>query len=186
MPFDFAPPPSDVPSGSGEAVPARATWSRTRLAVLGRYAATVLLLNALWEIAQLPLYTLWWTAPIREVAFAVVHCTAGDVLIAVASLLLAIALFGRAWPVRRFVPVVSVTIVLGLTYTGFSEWLNVYVRHTWAYTPWMPVLPGAGLGIAPLVQWIVVPLVGFAWMRRRRRAACIASSASELDLRQCA
>jgi len=31
------------------------------------------------------------------------------------------------------------------------------VRQSWAYSPLMPVLPVTGTGLAPLLQWIVVP-----------------------------
>ena len=33
--------------------------------------------HLLWEAAQLPLYTIWWTGTRREIRFAVIHCT-GD------------------------------------------------------------------------------------------------------------
>jgi FtsP/CotA-like multicopper oxidase with cupredoxin domain len=42
-----------------------------------------------WEAAQLPLYTIWWTGTARENFIAVVHCTGGDVLITTATLLTA-------------------------------------------------------------------------------------------------
>ncbi len=138
---------------------------RARLAFFARYAATVLLLNLVWEAGQQPLYTLWWTAPFRDVGYAVVHCTAGDVLIAIVSLLIPVVLSGQEWPAQRFAPVAVAAIGLGLGYTAFSEWLNVYVRHSWAYSPWMPILPWAGLGASPLAQWVLVPAAGFASVR---------------------
>lgn len=44
--------------------------------------------HLVWEIAQLPLYSLWHTASRAELAFAVLHCTGGDLLLA-ASVLVA-------------------------------------------------------------------------------------------------
>jgi hypothetical protein len=41
-------------------------------------------LDLLWEAAHLPLYAIWTDGTIREKAFAVLHCTMGDVLIALA------------------------------------------------------------------------------------------------------
>ena len=38
-----------------------------------------------WEVAQWPLYTLWREADALHIAWAVLYCTAGDVLIASAA-----------------------------------------------------------------------------------------------------
>lgn len=113
-----------------------------------------------WEILQLPFYTLWTTGTLGQQAFAIVHCTLGDGMIAGFSLLLAVALAGRAgWPHIARMPVFLVSLVLGVGYTIFSEWLNVVVRGSWAYSELMPVVPVLGTGLAPLLQWLVVPIV---------------------------
>lgn len=125
--------------------------------------------NLVWEAAHLPLYTIWRSGTWRENAFAVVHCTGGDLLIGTASLTLALVVAGHAgWPARRFRSVTALAMVFGLAYTAFSEWLNIVIRQSWAYSEHMPVLNVAGLelGLSPLAQWIVVPSLGFAWARR--------------------
>jgi hypothetical protein len=133
------------------------------------YACTSFGLDLLWELLQLPLYTVWRTASVRELAFALMHCTLGDVLISTASLVLAVLMLGGgAWPARRWTRVAAMAVVLGLAYTLLSERLNVYVRRTWAYSEWMPLVPGLGIGLSPLLQWIVVPAMSFAWLRQRR------------------
>jgi hypothetical protein len=43
----------------------------------------------------------------------------------------------------------------GLLITVSLEWVNVYVLGRWAYAARMPVL--LGIGLAPLLQWLVVP-----------------------------
>src|SRR5260370_19549608 len=59
--------------------------------------------NLVWEILHLPLYTIWITGGLREQAFAAGHCTLGDLLIAVSTLMLALLLAGdRRWPRVRF------------------------------------------------------------------------------------
>jgi hypothetical protein len=65
--------------------------------------------------------------------------------------------------------VAALTIVLGVSYTIFSEWLNIVMRAAWAYSDLMPVVSlfGFEVGLSPLVQWIVVPSVAFWWARRR-------------------
>lgn len=137
---------------------------RTILRFLGAMAAG----NLLWEVAHVPLYTLWLTGSPGEIAYAVLHCTAGDVMIASGCLLLSLVVVGRSeWPLRRFGAVAAATIFLALAYTVFSEWLNTEVRGAWAYRDAMPRLPGLGTGLTPVLQWIVVPLLAFRWAKPR-------------------
>jgi len=110
-----------------------------------------------WEVLQLPLYTVW-QSDVSTIVLAVAHCTAGDLLIAVGTYALA-AVVARTWqwPMRRSAPGVASAIVAGVAYTVFSEWLNVSVRGSWAYAEAMPTI--AGIGVSPLLQWVLVPLV---------------------------
>jgi len=132
-------------------------------------AATFLALNAAWELAQLPLYTLWVDESRSAIAFALIHCTFGDLLIGVCSFILAWSttrLFAPANSARFYLfPIVFVAI--GMGYTVFSEWLNVQVRRSWAYSDYMPTIPPLGTGLSPLLQWLIVPVVTFYLTRAR-------------------
>lgn len=124
--------------------------------------AFVAVTNLIWEFAHLPLYTIWDTGTTSEVVFAAVHCAGGDVLIALSSVMLALFLAGSpAWPAARMSHVVILTVVFGLAYTVFSEWLNIEVRETWTYRDLMPIIPFLDAGLSPVLQWIVIPLAGF-------------------------
>ena len=115
-------------------------------------------LHLIWESGQLPLYAIWSTGSFGEMAFAVAHCTIGDAMIAASALLSALALFGRpCWPKTATRAVWLVTLLLGIAYTVYSEWLNVNVRRSWAYSELMPTVPIIGTGVAPLLQWIALP-----------------------------
>ena len=132
----------------------RADWPQS----LRRYLGVSIVANLVWEILQLPLYTLWATGTRREQAFAVLHCTIGDAMIAGLSLLAALALFARAaWPRAGVARVYAGSLAFGVVYTIFSEWLNTSVRGSWTYSDLMPVVPVMGTGLAPLLQWFVVP-----------------------------
>lgn len=136
---------------------------------LRRYVAVVIVANLAWEIAQLPLYTIWSESTPRDIAFAIAHCTAGDFVIATVSLVIALLLVADAgWPATGAVRVAIVAIAIGVSYTIFSEWLNIVVRKSWQYAAGMPVLPYLGTGLSPLAQWIVVPAAGFWWAIGRR------------------
>lgn len=125
-----------------------------------RFVAAAAVLNLIWEIAQMPLYTLWLTGSPRDIAFALLHCTAGDILLAAICLTAARAILrAKDWPRRHYRAVAVVLIALALGYTVFSEWWNVEIRQAWAYRDSMPRLPGLGTGLAPLLQWIILPLL---------------------------
>lgn len=136
----------------------RATRNREWLQALRRYLGLSIVAHLAWEIAQLPLYTLWSIGTLPQQAFAVLHCTVGDTMIAGLALLLALALCAPAtWPSSGTRRVYALCLVLGVGYTIYSEWLNVNVRRSWAYSNLMPIVPLIGAGLAPLLQWFVIP-----------------------------
>ena len=137
----------------------RETWRFLALRFLPAFA----LLNLAWEVGQLPLYTIFTTGAASEIAFAVIHCTMGDVLIGTTTLAAALVIT-RAGPIAgwRFIPIAVVATALGTVYTVFSEWLNVEIRRSWAYADLMPVAPGVGTGLAPLAQWLLLPGLALA------------------------
>ncbi len=136
------------------------------LDTLRRYLLFILLAHLGWEILQLPLYTIAWEGTAGEITFAVIHCTGGDLLIALSALAVALVLFGRpSWPATGFRPVLVTTLVIGVAYTTFSEWLNLNIRQSWAYSRWMPIVPIIEVGLSPLMQWVVIPWAGLAWSR---------------------
>ena len=127
-------------------------------------------------MAQLPLYTIWSTGTRLEILFAVIHCTAGDLLITASALALA-ALVAKIerWPFfgKRMM---LTAILLGLCYTVFSEWLNTQVRQSWSYTEAMPLLPPLGTGLIPFLQWLIVPGIALAYVRRKANASNLIST----------
>ena len=143
--------------------------SHAWLPAMRRYLAAIAVANLAWEIVQIPLYTLWRTGSTQDIAFAVVHCTGGDVLIAAVSLLGSLLLFGTEdWPRSRFLPIAAAAIVFGVAYTVYSEHLNT-ASNAWTYSELMPVLPGLGTGLAPLGQWLALPLLAFVAARSSLR-----------------
>lgn len=139
----------------------------TRSTFVIRYLSLATPAHLIWEIVQLPLYTLWETGTPRAALIAAVHCTAGDIVIALCALALAVIVFGNAsWPSRRDRSVAAGTMLFGIAYTVFSEWLNTEVRGAWAYTKLMPLVPPFGTGLSPLLQWVAVPALSLWWAQR--------------------
>ena len=144
-----------------------ATW-RT---ILFGYAPFVLAAHLAWEIAQLPLYTIWTEGTAGELAFAVLHCTAGDLMIALNALFLTLIATRSGELAEWNLPLVgALTVAIGLGYTIASERLNVGLVH-WTYADAMPVVPVLEVGLSPLAQWIAVPLAALWLLARRRRSA---------------
>ena len=128
------------------------------MARAGLWSALAFALNLVWEIAHARLYTFWIDTDRMRIAWSLVHCTLGDVVIALAAFALAgLALRQADWPLSR--PWVGATIVViaSTTYTAWSEWYNVYQTASWGYTASMPVI--FGIGLSPLLQWLILPPV---------------------------
>lgn len=157
-------------AGWGRSLPPRTGMPPDRRATIRRYLAASAMGHIVWEVAQLPLYTLWYTAPAGSIAFAVLHCTLGDLIMAWVALMVSLATLGTPdWPRRRYGAVVGGVIVLTVAATIVIEHLNTVVYPNWAYTPAMPRLPWIGTGLSPVMQWVIVPIVATAWAARLRR-----------------
>jgi hypothetical protein len=151
-----------------------APWYRdpaARVLILRRYVPWLAGLSLAWEIAQLPLYTLWKQATPAYIAFAVAHCTVGDVLIGGVALAAALVITQApaltGWQGPR---IAAVTAVIATSYTAFSEWMNTAVLRNWEYSALMPriSLRDIELGVSPLAQWLVIPSLAL-WLASRVR-----------------
>lgn len=159
---------------SGHRTALRQPWYRARPAwkfILLRFVPLLAALNLAWEAAQLPLYTIWHEAPWRDIAYALAHCTAGDVLIGVFALM-ATLIVTRAGPAGtwRTAPLVAGTALLSVSYTVFSEWMNTVIYEHWTYSDLMPLVPPLGTGLSPLLQWLIVPCAALCLALRMNRA----------------
>ncbi len=138
------------------------------LIALRTYLTAMAAGNLLWEALQFPLYTIWTEGSRGHLVLAMFHGTGGDVFIAASALAVSLALFGHGdWPTTAVLKVAIPTVLIGLGYTFYSEWMNVEVRHVWAYSDLMPRLPWIGTGLAPVLQWLIVPAIAFTVTSRR-------------------
>lgn len=154
--------PVSIDRQEGEAL---SSPRRVRAWLEGPLIAWGLPLNFLWELAQSPLYT-DHSRGLRYLLWTRVHCTVGDVLILLAAFWATAALHrSRRWPHTRGAGAAATFVGLGLAYTAWSEWMNTAVREAWVYAPAMPQI--VGVGLAPLLQWLVVPVLLLVLMRRR-------------------
>jgi len=130
--------------------------ARGVIARAGLWAALAFVLNLAWEIAQIRLYTIWADEDRLSVAWALLHCSLGDVLIALTMFALTgLVLRCTVWPEGRPWAGSTIAVSGALAYTAWSEWHNVYRAGSWAYTANMPLI--FGIGLFPLLQWLILP-----------------------------
>jgi hypothetical protein len=115
-------------------------------------------LNFFWEMAQSPLYDDVYRMTYLEILRSRLHCTLGDVLILLGGYwIVAWMVKDRYWVVGFRVRHVMGFTLLGLGYTILSEWINVDIRSAWGYGATMPRVPLVGAGLAPFMQWVLLP-----------------------------
>ncbi len=134
------------------------------------YLISIAVLNAIWETLHMPLYEIWYQGTWPIIIYSGVHCTIGDVFIGLTSFILA-TIFIRFNVMSRntYLALVILTTIFAVSYTIYSEWLNIYLRGGWAYNELMPILPIANfqLGVSPLLQWVVIPFLAFWWADKK-------------------
>lgn len=120
-------------------------------------------LHFAWEMLQAPAFQAFaptvWEGTVRCFVAAL-----GDVLIAsLAYVATALVVRRIAWPLQQgWVRAAALWLVIGLGATVVFE-LWALERGRWAYRPTMPLL--FGVGLLPLLQWVVVPLLTVALVR---------------------
>lgn len=128
-------------------------------------AGFAFLLHFAWEMLQFPLYTGMAAARHDAATWMCVRATLGDVLIALLAFGAASAVArSRLWLARRQGAALAMYLAFGVGTTIAVEVLSVSYWGRWAYAPAMPVV--LGVGLAPLAQWVVVPLLT-VWLVRR-------------------
>lgn len=124
------------------------------------------LLHFAWEMAQMPLYRMDAPSGWRMLG-ACTQATIGDAILTLFAYATAAVLTRRRlWLIAPRTLELFTFLGVGLAMTVALEWWNVSVRHSWAYSADMPVT--AGIGLSPLVQWIVLPPLIIRLARRHR------------------
>jgi hypothetical protein len=136
-------------------------------------ALFTLLLNYPWEFLQVPLYEGMPQAPHWEAIQACSRAAAGDAVIALAAYgAVAVWLRSRAWVLEPTRASTLGFLGAGVLITVLIERLalsGLWVAH-WSYSALMPVVPGLGVGLSPLMQWLVLPPL-VLWLVRRQLAS---------------
>lgn len=125
-----------------------------------------------WEFLQIPLYLGMPDLSHREGVVLCARATAGDVAIALLAFALPAAMLRDwAWPVTGGGRAAALFLGTGLGLTVLIEHLSTAVFGRWTYAAAMPRLPLLGTGLAPVAQWVAVPLLVLWYLRRLHRPA---------------
>ena len=137
-------------------------------------AVFALMLNYPWEFSQVPLFAGMADAPHWVAIQICARATLGDIVIMLTAYwLVAVIARSRHWIAAPTAAHLTIFVAVGFTITALIEWLalrGLWLGGGWEYSPLMPVIPGIGVGLSPLAQWIVMPLLT-AWFVRRQLAA---------------
>ncbi len=131
-------------------------------AALGGFA---LLLHFVWEMLQTPFFEGMAAAPHWSALLRCLRATGGDAVIALLAYAVAAAYAAdRLWLANVGRAPFLIYLVVGLAITVLLEWINVHIRHSWTYAAEMPVV--LGIGLAPVLQWLLLPPLTL-WVARR-------------------
>jgi hypothetical protein len=132
-------------------------------------AVFAFLLNFPWEFLQTPLYVGMPALPHWEAIKICTRAALGDVAIMLlAFAVVALLIKDRHWIVRANVAHAACLSLAGLVVTTMIEWLaiNDMWLGGWRYAPSMPRTPWLGVGLVPLLQWLVLPPL-VVWLAKR-------------------
>ena len=130
----------------------------------GVMLAATLLLHYAWEMLQAPLFDVFAGQSFWQHAWPCFRAALGDLAIAGGAYVVTAVLFRQIrWPFEThwFWPSVVWTVLGLLATVAFERWALWVGR--WHYTDAMPTI--AGIGLTPLLQWIVVPAATLAIVR---------------------
>ena len=88
----------------------------------------------------------------------------GDAGITLVSYAAASVIGTRQWLRQPRATTTGIYLGLGVLITILFEFVNVQVLHRWSYGVAMPIV--AGIGLLPIVQWLVLPPL-VLWSARR-------------------
>jgi hypothetical protein len=168
--------PASAPKGEAGA-PARAA-GRARFRPLDVPEVNVgifaFLLNYPWEFLQVPFFQAMPDMPHWEAVEFCTRAAVGDAAIAVVAFWCAAAAGSSRqwirWPTLR---TTAAFLAAGLAITLVFERLATGTLDRWTYSEMMPIVPVVGVGLVPLVQWTVLPLLVVWFVRRQLRGATV-------------
>ena len=126
------------------------------------------LLNLPWEVWQVPFFQGMADQPYWLGVKACTKSTFGDAAIGLAAFwIAAIVAKSRSWILQPRKLNTAVFLAVGILATIIVEALATGPLERWTYDEAMPRLPILGIGLLPLLQWLLLPPL-VLWIVRRQ------------------
>lgn len=132
-----------------------------------------------WEVLQAPLFRSMQEVSHMDGIRICFQATLGDMaILLLAFWFTALLARTRHWVAQPSRRAIAAWLFFGLAMTIALEFYSTEVIHRWTYSASMWRLPLAGTGVAPLMQWIVLPLL-LLWYLHRLLATARSSDQAE-------
>ncbi len=153
------------------------------------------LLNWPWEFMQVPFFQGMRNAPHWEGVQSCARATLGDVLIMLlAYWAVAAAARDRHWLLHSRKAQLAAFVAVGVVITVLIERLALsgWWMGGWSYAPGMFLIPLVGVGLTPVLQWLLLPPLAVGLARRQLKGGAattltpsggVSTGAYALDLR---
>jgi hypothetical protein len=121
------------------------------------------LLNLVWESLHAPLFVFKEQSSWSTLTACLLFCAGVDAVMMV-SIYWVVALIrqDRCWFLRGRSVDRALFALAAFTLAFASEYAAVHYRNLWRYSERIPLIPFADIGLAPMLQWIILPTVIFA------------------------
>ena len=135
----------------------------TNRKVFNRFVLTItilaFLLNFSWELIQMPLYNIA-SFTINHMTFCALGSVADAIMVLLIYFGLAVIFKNPLWihPVQR--QRVIIVILIGGIGAALSEMRHLSLGN-WAYSDLMPLIPIISVGISPVLQFMVLPILTY-------------------------
>ena len=126
-------------------------------------------LNLAWELIQMPLYNNG-SFSINHVAFCALGAVADAIMVLLLYLVVALFLRKALW-IHQLTFLRAITVVLtGGTLAIVSEMRHLSIG-SWAYSKSMPIIYGVNVGISPVLQFMILPLLTYVISSKLNKAS---------------
>ncbi len=126
------------------------------------------LLNFVWELLQMPLFAGFADFPYYQTILHCTKATLGDVVISLVAFAGACLITrSRMWIISMNSSGVVAFLAIGLVITIVFELLATGPLNRWEYGELMPMIPVLGVGVSPVAQWVILPLLQIWFVKRQ-------------------
>ena len=135
--------------------------------------AVAFLLNFVWEVMQIPLYN-GSSFNTSHIAFCALGSLADVIMVVLLYLVFAIIYKNAFWIQNVKWQKIIILMLIGATGAILSEMRHLSLS-SWAYADSMPIIPVVKVGISPVLQFTILPLLiyrisfYFSLVRKRRK-----------------